>query len=149
MLTQNDISYNKYGEHTNFKKDDYRNCLIIDNIPFYTIYGISIPTKTSPSLRIFFPNNLNELLKLNAIDFFSRNINIDMDNCVLLVPEVIMWIDPKFIENIKYYAEYYIFNKFRLMSNDFVTFLLSVKKDLILNVNKYVWILNFLNICSQ
>lgn len=105
MLTQNDISYNKYGEDTNFKKDDYRSCLIINNIPAYAIYGISIPTKTSPSLRIFFPNNLNELLKINAMDFYSRNINIDMDNCVLSVPEVIMWVDPKFIENIKYYEE--------------------------------------------
>jgi hypothetical protein len=36
-----------------------------------------------------------------------------------------------------------------LMSNEFVTFLLSVEKDLILSVNKYVWILNFFNVCSQ
>ncbi len=35
------------------------------------------------------------------------------------------------------------------MSEEFVTFLLSVENELKLSVIKYVWILNFINICSQ
>ncbi len=114
LLTENEISFNRYGEHLHFKKDDYRSCLKINNIPTFTIYGISIPTKTSPPLRIYFPNNLNDLLKLNAIDFYSRNINIDMDNFILSVPEVIEWVDPKFMDNIKKYEEYVYYFLFDL-----------------------------------
>lgn len=105
ILTNNLASQNIYGEVPVFKEDDKRKVLIIEGIDKYTNYGISIPTKSSPPLRIYFPNNLSELLKLNAIEFFTKNVNIDLDKNILLIPEYILWIDNKFSENLEHYEE--------------------------------------------
>jgi hypothetical protein len=79
--------------------------LKIEHIEKYTSYGISLPTKSSPGLRIYFPSNLPDILILNAIEYFSKNVNIDLEKNTLNVSEYITWID-NYWENITKYKEY-------------------------------------------
>jgi hypothetical protein len=105
ILTNNHASQNIYGETPMLKEEDKRKALEIEEIEKFTNYGISLPTKSSPNLRIYFPSNLSELLKLNVIEFFSKNINIDLDKNTLNISEYILWIDDQFIENMSQYEE--------------------------------------------
>jgi hypothetical protein len=105
ILTNNTASQNIYGEVPLFKDDDKRKALKIEHIEKYTNYGISLPTKSSPGLRIYFPSNLPDLLTLNVIEYFSKNVNVDLEKNTLNVSEYITWIDPNW-ENIKKYNEY-------------------------------------------
>jgi hypothetical protein len=105
ILTNNLASQNIYGETPMLRDEDKRKSLKIEDIDRFTNYGISVPTKSSPNLRIYFPSNLGELLKLNVIEFFSKNINIDLDKNVLNISEFILWIDEQFIENMNQYEE--------------------------------------------
>jgi hypothetical protein len=105
ILTNNLASQNIYGEQPMLRDEEKRKVLLIDEIEKFTNYGISLPTKSSPNLRIYFPSNLPELLKLNVIEFFSKNINIDLDKNTLNISEYILWIDEQFVENMNRYEE--------------------------------------------
>jgi hypothetical protein len=105
ILTNNLASHNIYGETPMLKDEDKRKALQIDEIEKFTNYGIALPTKSSPNLRIYFPSNLPELLKLNVIEFFSKNINIDLDKNTLNISEYILWIDEMFVQNMNEYEE--------------------------------------------
>jgi hypothetical protein len=105
ILTNNLASQNIYGEVPVFKQEDKRRILLIDQIHKYTIYSISIPTKSSPELKIYFPNNLYQLMKLNAIEYFSKNINVDLDNNILILPEYLIWIDNQIADKLDKYEE--------------------------------------------
>ena len=85
--------------------DDPRKVLVINNLPKNSSYGISLPTLSSPGLRIYFPNNLVDLLRLNAIEFFTKNVQIDIENYLIYIPEYINWSDPQFIDHIMKYEE--------------------------------------------
>ena len=68
-------------------------------------FGISLPTISSPSIRMYFPMNFLESLKLNASLFFSNNLKIDMQNNTIEIPEYVTWIDPSFLNDMKKYSE--------------------------------------------
>lgn len=105
ILTQGKYSQNMYGEEVKFSETDPKSNLYIDSFEKYMIYGISLPTKSSVSLQIYFPSTLSNSLKMNAIEFFAKNINVDLDHNILEVPEYIMWIDPNFPERLDSYKE--------------------------------------------
>lgn len=75
------------------------------NKPKFLNYGICLPTKSSPSLRIFFPNNLTEKLKANAYDFLTNGINIEIDKSTIFIPEYLNHIDENFKGNINNYND--------------------------------------------
>ena len=68
-------------------------------------FGISYPIKVSPTIRIYFPINLEERLKANAYGFLSKHINIDVEQGSISIPETLTTIDESFKNNISYYAE--------------------------------------------
>lgn len=68
-------------------------------------FGISYPINSSPTLRVYFPINLEERLKVNAYEFLSKNINIDIEQGIIFIPELLTSIDDAFKENINNYTE--------------------------------------------
>lgn len=100
ILRGSQTSKNIYGEVYRFPDSDPKSILLLEKIEKDIFYGISLPTKSSPRLQVYFPNTLTELLKLNAIDYFNRGINVDMDSCMLTIPEYVTWVDPKIAEHI-------------------------------------------------
>ena len=98
-------------------------------------YGISLPTNSAPIIRIYYPFNFIDSLKMNAFEFFSRNINYNAQNQKIDIPEYSMWIDPQFKSNLEKYK--YLLPKgiFNFLNNQFKNI------DLI----KYDWKLTFVN----
>ena len=97
-------------------------------------YGISLPTNSAPIIRIYYPFNFIDTLKMNAIEFFSRNINYNTQSQSLEIPEYSIWIDPNFKDNINNYKSFLpkgIFN--------------FLKHKLNIGLAKYDWKLNFVN----
>ncbi len=105
ILKNSLISQNIYGEIPEFKSDDCRRKLVLENVDKITYYSISLPTKSSPGLRIYFPNNLNQLIRLNAIEYLSKNVNLDFDKNILNIAEYVTWIDHLFSLNLNEYQE--------------------------------------------
>jgi hypothetical protein len=138
ILKNNVVCMNNYGSFPIFAEEDERKILIIDKVPKYTAFALSLPTDSCPSLRIYFPNNLNELILLNATDYMKKNINLDLENVTLNVSEYINWIDSNIIDNINSYSD--------LLSPDYTEFISSYSRDLNKNIIKYVWFINFTNI---
>ena len=68
-------------------------------------FGISLPTISSPCIKMYFPMNFLESLKFNAFEFFSRNLGIDMQEETIFIPEYANWIDPNFSEKINNYKD--------------------------------------------
>ena len=101
ILRKNEISKRIYKEI--IKEDSIKNLPLIKKFNQIINFGISIPTNSSPSIRIYFPYNFIELLRLNGVEFFSRLIKIDLKNFVIELPEYLIWIDPNFIDNIENY----------------------------------------------
>ena len=97
-------------------------------------YGISLPTSSSPILRIYYPFNFIDSLKINAIEFFSRNINYNTKNRNLEFPEYSTWIDTSFEQNLNNYKTVLPKNIFNFLKN-------KLNIDLI----KYDWKLTFVN----
>jgi hypothetical protein len=138
ILQNNVVCMNNYGSVPKFADDDERIGLIINKIPKYTVYGISLPTISCPCLRIYFPNNLNSLLLFNAKEYVKKNIDLEIENSTLNVAEYINWVDTNIIDNISDYSE--------LISPEFTEFINSNSKDLSKRIIKYVWFINFTNI---
>jgi hypothetical protein len=105
ILTDNLASENIYGEIRKFSKDDNRKELVLHDVEKITYYAISLPTKSSPGLRIYFPNNLFELIRLNAIEYLSKNFTIDFDKGLLNTAEYILWVDNDFFNHLDDYQE--------------------------------------------
>jgi hypothetical protein len=101
ILRKNEISKRIYKEI--IKEDSIKNLPLIKKFNQIINFGISIPANSSPSIRIYFPYNFIELLRLNGVEFFSRLIKIDLKNFVIELPEYLIWIDPNFIDNIENY----------------------------------------------
>ena len=112
--------------------------LVLPEMNFDSIinFGISIPTISSPCLRIFFPFNFINNLKLNAIEFFERNIHIDFENQKIEMPELLFWIDEKFYENLNKYEG--------LLPKEFMNFI-NKNDKLDKTINKFDWKLNYAN----
>jgi len=47
-----------------------------------------------------------ELLRYNAIEFFSREVNVDIDKSIIMVPELLLWMDPNNQIILSSYEEY-------------------------------------------
>ena len=101
-------------------------------------FGISLPNISSPILRIYFPNNFKEGLRLNAIEFFSRLMKFDFDNIKLALPEYLLWIDKDFIRNIENYSE--------ILPKEIVEYIKENDKEIKIVVDKYNWKISFQNI---
>ena len=98
-------------------------------------FGISMANNTSPSIRIYFPNNLKKSLKLNIFEYFHRTIHLI--NNQLKIPKYLSWIEPNFLEN---------FDKYKIYLNKkLVKCIEANKKDLIVVVEDFSWKLSFAN----
>ena len=97
-------------------------------------YGISLPIKSSPIIRIYYPFNFIDSLKINAIEFFSRNINYNSQNQNIEIPEYAIWIDPKFKENLNNYKDFLPGGVFKFLTH-----------KLNIGLGKYDWKLTFEN----
>ena len=60
---------------------------------------------TSAGLKIYFPNNILELISYNAIEYFSREVNVDLDKNIIMIPELLTWIDANYQSNLHLYEE--------------------------------------------
>ncbi len=101
ILRKNEISKRIYKEI--IKGESIKNLPLIKQFNQIINFGISIPTNSSPCIRIYFPYNFIELLRLNGVEFFSRLIKIDLKNSIIELPEYLIWIEPNFIDNIENY----------------------------------------------
>ena len=97
-------------------------------------YGISLPTISSPIIRIYYPFNFMDSLKINAIEFFSRNINYNTKNQNIEISEYPKWIDTSFEKNLANYKN--------LLPKGIFNFL---KKQINIDLIKYDWKLTFVN----
>ena len=97
-------------------------------------YGISLPNYSAPIIRIYYPFNFIDSLKINEIDFFSRYINYNIQKQKIEIPEYITWIDPNFKNHINNYENY--------LPKSIFTFL-NRKMDI--EIIKYDWKLTFAN----
>ena len=97
-------------------------------------YGISLPNYSAPIIRIYYPFNFIDSLKINEIDFFSRYINYNIQKQKIEIPEYITWIDPNFKNHINNYESY--------LPKSIFTFL-NRKMDI--EIIKYDWKLTFAN----
>ena len=103
-------------------------------------FGISLPTVSAPSIRMYFPMNFLESLKLNASLFFSNNLKIDMQNNTIEIPEYATWIDPNFINDMKKYNEN--------LPQGFLKFIRKNPSFKII-VGKHDWKLSYINFKSS
>ncbi len=119
ILTQDKYTQEIYGETAKFS-DSKRFLQVDDNISegddgtltltqntlkIYRTFGITKPTQSSPSLKVYFPNTINDTLKMNACEYLSSSIKIDIEESIISLPEYLIWIDPKFRENVNVYNE--------------------------------------------
>ena len=102
ILRNETIIKNIYGVDINNEQINLPN---IDKFDSIINYGISLPTISSPDIRIYFPSNFIESLKYNAFSFFSKNINIQEG--IIEIPEYIKMIEPNFNFNTTTYNKYF------------------------------------------
>ena len=107
---------------------------LIDEMNKYLRYGISIPSKSSPKLQIYFPNTINNQLKQNTVNYFSREVLLQ--NGSLKVNEYITLCDEDFFKNISSYTD--------VLPNEVVEFI-SKNKNYLTIVTKYNWEISFEN----
>jgi hypothetical protein len=118
----------------------YNNQLKLPNIEKFDKlinFGISLPTISAPCLRMYFPMNFLESLKFNALEYFSRNLGIDLQNKTIQIPELINWIDSSFIENINNYQD--------CMPKELLHYIKKHKMKLNVIVEKFDWKLSYVN----
>ena len=103
-------------------------------------FGISMANNTSPSIRIYFPTNFDETLKLNMSEFFWRTINLDLDNDelkILKIPKYLTWIEPDFLENFDKYKKH--------LNKKLVKYIEANKNNLTVVVEDFYWKLSCAN----
>ena len=118
----------------------YKTKLNLPNVEKYDSlinFGISLPTISSPCLRMYFPMNLLESLKFNALEFFSRSLGVDIQNKTIQLPQYIKWIDPSFIDNINNYKE--------CVPKEFINYVNNHKMKLQTVIEKFDWKLSYAN----
>ena len=100
-------------------------------------FGISLPTASSPCIRMYFPMNFEETLKFNALEFFSRSLGIDFQNKIVQIPEYISWIDSSFVDNINKYKD--------CIPKEFLNYYNNRKEKIKFVIEKYDWKLSYVN----
>ena len=133
ILREKNIVDKIYGN--SFENDQLK----LPNINKFTSiinFGISLPTISAPFIRMYFPMNFLDSLKLNASLFFSNNLKIDMQNNTIEIPEYVTWIDPNFITDMNQYSEN--------LPQGFLKFIRKNPSFKII-VGKYDWKLSYIN----
>ena len=128
ILITSEVTKRIYGENVKFDIPNFKKFEPFDNIIHY---GISIPTLSSPSLRIYFPFNFKENLMLNANEFFSRLFKIDFQNYVIEMPEYLSWVNPKFVKEINDYKN--------LLPKELINYIINNKNIIQTVVCKFDW----------
>ena len=134
ILRDKIISDNIYG------KIIYNSQLNLPDIKKFDLlinFGISLPTLSSPCIRMYFPMNFLESLKFNALEFFARNLGIDIQNNTIQIPEYVNWIDSSFVENINNYNY--------CIPKEFLSYVNNNKLNLKVFIEKYDWKLSYSN----
>ena len=85
ILRDKSILDNIYGKIIN---NEQLNLPKIEKFDKIINFGISLPTGSSPSIRMYFPMNFVESLKFNALDFFSRSLGIDFQSKTIEIYEI-------------------------------------------------------------
>jgi hypothetical protein len=104
ILRDKNIIKNIYGISINNEKLKLPNINKFDSV---INFGISLPTFSSPDIRIYYPSNFIESLKYSASLYFSRNLKLDLNKGTIEIPEYIKMIEPNFDFNKKTYNEYF------------------------------------------
>ncbi len=99
-------------------------------------FGISLSTISSLCLRMYFPLNLNESIKMNALEFFNKNLSIDINNQNIIITEYVQWIDPTFIDNLEKCKDY--------LPQEFIKFVVQ-NQQFNKEINKFDWKLSYVN----
>ena len=131
ILRNENIINNIYGISIN---NDQLRLPNIDKYNFVINFGISLPTISSPDLRIYYPTNFFESLKYNATLFFSKNLKINIQNGNIEIPEYINMIEPNFNFNMETFNDYFE-KDFLKIINENPSFKIITKK--------FNWNLNF------
>jgi hypothetical protein len=105
VLKNTKVAKEVYGEIIHFKADDVRNNFIILSDYKYLPFCISIPCVSSPYLQIYFPNTLQKQILRNTIEFFNHRISVDMEKYLIKLPELLIWIEENFIDNLESFQE--------------------------------------------
>jgi hypothetical protein len=134
ILRDKIISDNIYGKIIN---NTQLNLPEIKKFDLLINFGISLPTISSPCIRMYFPMNFLESLKFNALEFFSRNLGIDIQNNTIQIPEYVNWIDSSFVENINSYSY--------CIPKEFLSYVNNNKLNLKVFIEKYDWKLSYSN----
>ena len=134
ILRDKSILDNIYGKIIN---NEQLNLPKIEKFDKIINFGISLPTGSSPSIRMYFPMNFVESLKFNALDFFSRSLGIDFQSKTIQIPEYINWIDPSFFDNIDKYKD--------CIPKEFLSYYNRNKLRIKIIVEKYDWKLSYVN----
>ena len=131
ILRNENIINNIYGISIN---NDQLKLPNIDKYNFVINFGISLPTISSPDLRVYYPTNFFESLKYNATLFFSKNLKINIQNGNIEIPEYINMIEPNFNFNMETFNDYFE-KDFLKIINENPSFKIITKK--------FNWNLNF------
>ena len=134
ILRDKSISDNIYGAIIN---NTQLNLPKINKFNSLINFGVSLPTVSSPCLRMYFPTNFLESLKFNALEFFSRSLGIDIQNNTIQIPEYINWIDSSFIKNINNYKD--------CIPKEFLNYVNNNQIDLKIIEEKFDWKLSYAN----
>ena len=131
ILRDKNIIKNIYGMSINNEKLKLPNINKFDSV---INFGISLPTFSSPDIRIYYPSNFIESLKYSASLYFSRNLKLDLNKGTIEIPEYIKMIEPNFDFNKKIYNEYF--------EQDFIKMIKDNPSYKIIT-GKFNWNLNF------
>ena len=131
ILRDKNIIKNIYGMSINNEKLKLPNINKFDSV---INFGISLPTFSSPDIRIYYPSNFIESLKYSASLYFSRNLKLDLNKGTIEIPEYIKMIEPNFDFNKKTYNEYF--------EQDFIKMIKDNPSYKIIT-GKFNWNLNF------
>ena len=131
ILRDKNIIKNIYGISVNNEKLKLPK---IDKFDSIINFGISLPTISSPDLRIYYPSNFIESLKYNTTLYFSKSLKIDLIDETIEIPEYLNIIEPNFNFSMEKYNEY--------VEKDFLK-LIKQKQTFKIIIKKFNWNLDF------
>ena len=131
ILRDKNIIKNIYGISVNNEKLKLPK---IDKFDSIINFGISLPTISSPDLRIYYPSNFIESLKYNTTLYFSKSLKIDLIDETIEIPEYLNIIEPNFNFSMEKYNEYF--------EKDFLK-LIKEKQTFKIIIKKFNWNLDF------
>ena len=131
ILRDENIIKNIYGININ---NEQLKLPKIDKFEPVINFGISLPTISSPDVRIYYPSNFIQSLKFSASLFFSKNLKIDLQRGTIEIPEYINMIEPNFDFNMETYKEYF--------EQDFLK-VVKENPSFKIIIKKFNWNLNF------